>query len=147
VWITFTDITEIKRAREILTKSEAIHRLSIIVHDASDAITLQDMEGHILAWNPAAERLYGWSEVEVLAMNTSNLVPESRKEKELAVLKKLSNAEVLESYRTQRLTKDSRIIGVQIIATSLVNEANKIYAILTTERKIKSENMMMGSNK
>ena len=54
--ITFTDITEMKRAQGILKESEAMRRLAVVVHDASDAITLQDMEGHILAWNPRAEK-------------------------------------------------------------------------------------------
>ena len=43
--ITFTDITEMKRAREILKESEAMRRLAAVVHDASDAIILQDLEG------------------------------------------------------------------------------------------------------
>ena len=73
--ITFTDITEMKRAREILKESEAIRRLAVIAHDASDAIMLQDMEGRILAWNPMAEKMYGWTEAEALKMNISNLSP------------------------------------------------------------------------
>ena len=139
--ITFTDITEIKRAKDILKESEAIRRLAVVVHDARDAITLQDMEGHILAWNPKAEKLYGWSEAEALKMNIRSLIPESRKEKELTVLKKLSQAEVLEPYHTQRLRKDGRTVEICLTATALVNEADEVYAISTTEREIKSEDM------
>ena len=127
--ITFTEISEMKRAREILKESEVMRRLAVVVQDASDAITLQDMEGHILAWNPRAEKMYGWSEAEALKMNISSLIPASRKEGELATLKKLSHSEVMEPYRTQRLTRDGRIMDVWLTATSLVNEANEIYAI------------------
>jgi two-component system CheB/CheR fusion protein len=137
--ITFTDITEIKRAEEVLKESEAIRRLAVIAHDTSDAITLQNMDGHILAWNPMAERMYGWSEAEALKMNISNLVPESRRKEELAVLRRLSRAEVLRPYRTQRLSKDGRIVEVCLTVTSLVNEAGEVYAISTIERQIKSE--------
>ena len=73
-------------------------------------------------------------------MNISSLIPASRKEGELATLKKLSHSELMEPYRTQRLTKDGRIMEVWLTATSLVNEANEIYAIATTEREIKPEN-------
>jgi len=138
--ITFTDISEMKQARELLKESKTIRRLAAVVHDAGDAITLQDMEGHILAWNPRAEKIYGWSEAEALTMNIRSLIPASRKEEELATLKKLSRAEVLEPYRTQRLTKDGRIMEVGLNATSLVNEDDEVYAIATTEREIKSEN-------
>jgi len=138
--ITFTDITEMKRAREILKESEAIRRLAIVVQDSSDAIVLHDMEGRILAWNPMAERIYGWSEAEALKMKIGSLVPESRREEELAALKKLGRAELLEPYRTQRLTKEGRTLEVWLTAASLVNEAGEVYAIATTEREVKAKN-------
>ena len=138
--ITFTDITEMKQAKEILKESESMRRIAAIVFNASDAITLQDMDGHILAWNPRAESLYGWNEAEALKMNIRSLIPEVRREEELAVLKKLSQAEALEPYRTQRLTKEGRIVEVWLSATPLLNEAGEVYSIATTEREIKSEN-------
>jgi two-component system CheB/CheR fusion protein len=144
--ITFTNITEIKRAEEILKESESKSRLAVVVHDASDAITMQDLEGHIMAWNPRAESMFGWSEAEALTMNINSLVPEERREQELAILKKLSDAEVLEPYHTQRLAKDGRVMDVWLTATSLMNEASKIYAIATTQREIKSENTKKEGN-
>ena len=111
-----------------------------MVKDSNDAVTLQDMEGNILAWNPRAESMYGWSEAEALEMNISDMIPAGRKEEELATLKKLSQAEVLEPHRTQRVTKDKRTVDVWLNATSLINEAGDVYAIATTEREIKSEN-------
>ena len=136
--ITFFDITEMKRVRAALRESEAVRRLAVVVRDAHDAITLQDMEGRILAWNPAAERMYGWSEAEALALNIRDRVPGSNRENELAALRRLGLAEVLEPYRTTRIAKDGRAVEVGLTATALVNEAGEIYAIATTER-------MMGS--
>ena len=136
--ITFTEITEIKRAEQILKESEDMRHLAAVVHDASDAIILQDLEGNILAWNPMAERIYGWSAAEALKMKMSSMIPEEQREEELAVLKKLSRAEVLKPYRTRRLTKEGRILNVCMTATSLVNEAGKVYGISTIEREIKA---------
>jgi two-component system CheB/CheR fusion protein len=50
-------------------------RLAVVVRDASDAITVQDLEGRITAWNPGAQRLYGWSEDEALQMNVRDRIP------------------------------------------------------------------------
>jgi two-component system CheB/CheR fusion protein len=136
--ITFTDITETKRAK--LKESGTMRRLAAVVQDARDAITMRDMEGHILAWNTKAEKIYGWSEDEAIAMNIRNLVPESREQEELATLKKLSQAETPEPYRSQRIAKDGRIVDIWLTVTPLVNEAGEVYAIATTEREIKSEN-------
>lgn len=132
--ITFTDITELRKSKEMLKESESFKRLATVVHDSSDAITLQNLEGQILAWNPSAERMYGWSEAEALKMNISSLVPENKKAEELNTVKKLSRDEVIEPYLTQRLTKDGRIIDVWLTASSLVDRNNNIYAISTTER-------------
>ncbi len=82
-------------------------------------------------------QMYGWNEAEALKMNISNIVPEDRKEEELNMIKKLSQAEVLEPYRTQRLNKDGRIVDVWLTASSLVDKNDNVYAIATTEREIK----------
>jgi two-component system CheB/CheR fusion protein len=92
------------------------------------------MEGRILAWNPAAERMYGWSEAEALAMNIRNLIQEKQREEALAVVQQLARAEILEPYRAQRVAKDGRSVEVWLTATALVNDAGEIYAIATTER-------------
>ena len=144
--ITFTDISKIKRADEIMKESEAMRRLAAVVHDARDAIILQDMEGRILAWNPRAESIYGWSEAEALKLKIRALSPESRKEEELAVLKKLSRDEIQEPYHTQRLTKDGQTLEVWVTATALVNEAGEVYSIATIEREIKSKNTKTEDN-
>ena len=135
--ITFTEITEMKKAQAALRESEALRRLAVVVRDAHDAITVQDLEGRILAWNPGAERMYGWSEAEALTMNIRDLIPEGRREEALAVLRQQSRAEVLEPYRMQRIAKDGRIVEVWLTATALVNESGEAYAIATTEREIR----------
>ena len=88
--ITFNEITELKKAKAALRESEVLLRLAVVVRDAHDAITVQDLEGRILAWNPGAERMYGWSEAEALAMNVCDLIPEDRREEALAVFRQLS---------------------------------------------------------
>jgi two-component system CheB/CheR fusion protein len=142
--LTFTEITELKaaqaqaqaQAQAALREAITQRRLAVVVMDARDAITVQDMEGRILAWNPAAERMYGWSEAEALAMNIRDRIQESQQKEALAVVQQLARAKVLEPYRIQRLAKDGRIVEVWLTATALVNDAGEIYAIATTEREV-----------
>ena len=129
-----------KRVTEALAKANDLLRLAVVVHDAHDAITVQDMEGRTLAWNPGATRLYGWTEAEALAMNVRDRIPEPLRESALTKLIKLSRAEILEPYHTQRLTKTGATVEVSVISTALINETGKPYAIATTERlKTKGE--------
>ena len=132
--ITFMNINEIVQAREELRNTRALSRLAVVVRDASDAIILQDRNGRILAWNPAAVKLYGWSEAEALAMNTHDLIPAKIREEELSRIHQLSQAEILKPFRTQRITKSGAIINIWVSSTALVNKAGQMYAIATTER-------------
>jgi two-component system CheB/CheR fusion protein len=134
--ITFTDVSEMKEARAALAESRALGRLAVVVRDANDAITVQDFDGRILAWNPGAVRMYGWSEAEALAMNIRDVIPESLRDTALDAVRQLSRSTVLAPYRTQRMTKDGRTVDVFLTATTLANEAGEAYAIATTERAI-----------
>ncbi len=140
--ITFTDVTEIRKARAERLESDALRQLAAVVHDSNDAITVQDMQGQILGWNPKAQRMYGWSEPEALAMNIRDLIPENRREAELAALQRHSRGEVLEPYRMQRIAKNGRIVEVMLTSSALMNAPGQPYAIATTERAIK----MKGAN-
>ena len=132
--ITFVDITEMKQAQEALRQANDLLRLAVIVHDAYDAITLQDLHGRILAWNPGAVRMYGWSEAEALEMNVRDRIPKTCKPDELAVIHQLAQSQVLEPYHTQRLTKAGTVMEVWMTSTALVDKAGQMYAIATTER-------------
>jgi two-component system CheB/CheR fusion protein len=133
--ITFAEITEMQQAREaLLRQANELLRLAVVVRDAHDAITVQDPDGRILAWNPGAVRLYGWSEAEALVMNVRDRIPEGLREDALAKMHQLSQAEILEPYLTQRITKEGALVEVSMISTALVNEVGQMYAIATTER-------------
>ena len=132
--ITFVDITEMKRTAQELRKANDLLRLAVVVRDAHDAITVQDLDGRILAWNPGAVRVYGWSEAEALVMNVRDRIPEGLRAEALIKVHQLSRAEILEPYHTQRINKDGTVMEVSMISTALVNETGQMYAIATTER-------------
>jgi two-component system CheB/CheR fusion protein len=124
------------QTREALRKANELLRLAVVVRDAHDAITVQNLDGRILAWNPGAVRMYGWSEAEALLMNVRDRIPQGLREEALAKLARIGRAEILEPYQTQRNTKEGAVLAVSIISTALLNDAGEIYAIATTERTI-----------
>lgn len=125
--IAFVSVTEIKRL-------QSLSRLALIVRDSYDAITVQSLSGHILAWNPGAERLYGWTEAEALTMHARDLVPADRSDETLQMIRNLAEGEKLEPFLTERLTKDRGNIRVWMTATIMLDENAVPYAIATTER-------------
>ena len=134
--LTFTNISEVRQAQAVLRESESLRRLAVVVRDSNDAVIVHDLDGHIAAWNPRAAALYGWSEAEALAMNVDVITPERLRVEALAEVRRHSGAEALEPYRTQRLTKDGRIVDVLLTASALVGGAGETYAFVTTEREV-----------
>ncbi len=132
--ISFLDITQMVETRTALRKAADLTRLGVVVRDAHDAITLQDLGGRILAWNPGAVRLFGWSEAEALRMNARDRIPKGRREEEMSKVAELCRAHALEPFATKRVTKGGATVDVSIVVTALVDEAGEVYAIATTER-------------
>ena len=132
--ITFMDITEMERTREGLRKANELNRLAIVVRDAHDAVTVQDLAGRILAWNPGAVRMYCWSETEALAMHVNVRISAQFRATALAQLKQLSHSDILQPSSTRRLCKDGTVDTVWLTSTALMDKAGQMYAIATTER-------------
>jgi len=139
VVILFVDITEQRRLQAALKEAETLNRLAVVVRDASDAITVRDFTGRILAWNPAAERIYGWTEAEALALNARDLVPEELRDQALAMARQLSLGDVVAPHCTRRLARDGGTFEVWLTVTALIGPTGNVYAIATTERKIAPE--------
>jgi two-component system sensor kinase FixL len=73
---------------------------TVIIESAVDAIVVIDARGRIEVFNPAAERLFGYSEAEVLGSNVSMLMPSPYREAH-------------DGYLTRYLEEGSaRIIGI-----------------------------------
>ena len=132
--LTFQDITLLKVAQEALGKAGQLHRLAVVVRDSADAVTTQDLQGRITAWNPGAVRLYGWTETEALGMNVTERIPERLREEAGRKVLELSQASILAPYATQVLTRAGKVLDISMTATALVDKAGHVYAIATTER-------------
>ncbi|TVP54383.1 MAG: PAS domain S-box protein, partial [Gemmatimonadales bacterium] len=137
--ITFIEITELKRAQATIRETEGLRRLAVVVRDSNDPIVSLDLEGRIQAWNPAAERIYGWSEAAALRMNYLDLVPESLKAGVQSMLEEAHEGLDLEPIRTERLTREGEAVTVWLTATELVDESGRPYGISSTERPISRE--------
>ena len=144
--ITFTEISAMKKVQAALRDSEALRRLAVVVHDARDAIIVQDMTGRILAWNPRAGKMYGWSEAEALAMNMRDVIPKNEQEQALAAFRQQCKAGVLEPQHARRIAKGGQTVQVSVIVSALVNDAGETYAIVTTEREMVPGNLLHGTD-
>ena len=136
VILVFIDITRQKKNEFML------RRLATVVMDSNDAVTVQDLEGNITAWNHGAERIYGYSESEALDMNIRALLPPDTDETDaLSYITDLEKEQILPPYKTTRKTKEGDKVEIMLTATRLVDAMDHMVAIATTERKINTPNL------
>lgn len=122
---------------ERIQASRDAQRLATVVMDSNDAILVQNRDGRIMAWNQGAERMYGYTEAEALAMTTHDLSStEQLTDAQGVVRALLMDKKELEPFEARRLTKDGHELEVWIIATALRDDDGTPYAVATTERDL-----------
>jgi len=107
-----TDITERKRAEEVL--HETNQTLQTFIQASPLAIVALDMERKVKLWNPAAERLFGWTEPEVMGRLLPT-IPEEDLPNQLALREQFLRSEGTSAFpnlETRRVRKDGLIIQV-----------------------------------
>ena len=75
-------------------------RLAAFVESSDDAIFAKDLNGVILSWNRAAERLFGYTASEVFGKPITIIFPPDRLEEEAAILKQVGRGERVNHYET-----------------------------------------------
>jgi PAS domain S-box-containing protein len=130
-----TEIND-KEYQKLQARLNEASRMVTVVRDSNDAITIQDFEGHILAWNHGAELMFGYSEQEALKMTIWQFAPPDKAAEQKDFNRRILAGEKVVSFETQRLTKDGRLLDVWLTVTKLVDEAGKVIGIAATERDI-----------
>ncbi|MBI4788718.1 MAG: PAS domain S-box protein [Chloroflexi bacterium] len=112
------EIAERKQAEAALRESEERHRL--LLELSPDPIIVYDMRGNATYLNAAFEQTFGWSRAELLGKPV-DFVPADYREQVKQGIQDLMRVGKLYTFETKRLTKDGRLLDVQISA-SLVKD-------------------------
>ena len=143
VWPLAAVIAERERAkshREQLireqTAMEARLRLAAIVESSNDAIFSKSLDGIVLSWNAAAQRIFGFSEAEVVGQPAAMLVPPELEDEENRLLQRLRAGERIERFRTIRVTKTGDTINVSLTITPLTDSAGTLVGVAEIARDI-----------
>jgi PAS domain S-box-containing protein len=100
--------------------------LSAIIAGSEDAIISKTVDGIVTSWNPAAERLFGWSSQEMIGQSVLRLIPPELRFEEDEILSKLRAGERIERYETIRVRKDATRINVSLTISPIKNADGKI---------------------
>jgi PAS domain S-box-containing protein len=124
------DITERKQAEA------ARSRLAAIVESSDDAIVSKDLDGVILSWNAAAQRIFGYAEAEVLGRSITVIIPPELGDEESEILRRLRAGEHIQHYETVRLTKQGKSVDVSLTISPMRDSNGKIVGASKIARDI-----------
>lgn len=120
------DITKQKLAEEELHRSE--ERLRLMIEGVKDyGIFMLDTDGYIISWNEGAQRLFQYSEDEVIGKHASMFYATEGDTRQ-AVRHELELAEHEGKYtnETLRIRKDKSVFLAEVVTTALFDEEGKL---------------------
>ncbi|MFT4037791.1 MAG: PAS domain S-box protein [Thermomicrobiales bacterium] len=101
-----------------------------------DAIVGVTLDGCISVWNPAAERLYGFSAAEMLGQSLVAIVPPDRTAGAWALLARVGRGEVPGEQETVRRTKDGRLMDISLALFPAYDAHGEVIGAFATVRDI-----------
>jgi PAS domain S-box-containing protein len=133
------DITTRKKYEEMLRISEARYRG--LVQSSGEAIIGNDPEGNVISWNPAAERLCGYRQEEVIGEPMSLLVPAGNREDLLSILKRVHRGESIRRHEMKMMRKGGAVLDVLITISPILGEYGVVTGASSIARDITGEKM------
>ena len=128
-----------KIARDISGRKAADElrfRLAAIVESSEDAIIGKNLKGIITSWNAGAERLFGYSESEIIGQSILKLIPEHLQHEEPEILRRLQANERIEHYETQRISKSGKILELSLTISPVRNSLGVVIGASKIARDI-----------
>ncbi|MDQ2677027.1 MAG: SpoIIE family protein phosphatase [Actinomycetota bacterium] len=114
------------RPTGLLGPTSANEHFAAIVASSDDAILSKDADGIVTSWNPAAERMYGYSADEAVGSHISMLIPPHRAGEEREILDQILQGSHVSHYETERVTKEGRQINVSLSVSPIRGEHGEI---------------------
>jgi PAS domain S-box-containing protein len=114
------DITESKQAEE------ALLRYAAIVESSNDGISSVTLDGVTVTWNAGAQRMFGYSENEIVGKPASIIVPPELRDQQKKILETLSAGGRIEQFETVRVSKTGKRIDVSLSISPVKDSTGKI---------------------
>jgi two-component system, OmpR family, sensor histidine kinase VicK len=123
----------------------AAARLAAIVESSEDAIISKDLNGIVQTWNPAAERMFGYTADEIIGRPITTIIPKNRLNEEKDVLSRIRAGTAIEHFETVRQRKDGSLIDISLSVSPIKGSdgtiigASKIARDISGHKSLKRE--------
>ncbi|MDB5220142.1 MAG: putative Histidine kinase, partial [Myxococcaceae bacterium] len=116
-------VTDISSRREA---DETRSQLAAIVKSSNDAIFSRGLDGTILSWNEAAERLFGYTRAEALGQPASMLTSPGGRNEVIEIVARVARGEVVEQLDTMIRRKDESLVDVSLTVSPMRSASGEI---------------------
>ncbi len=127
-----------EKTKELLESQKELEYLANIVENSNDAILTISLDGRITSWNKTAEKLFGWKKEEIIGKNIEILIPDEIRTEIENIRELMQRGAFHLTYETRRISKDGRIVDVEITATPVYDPDGKLSRISFIARDISS---------
>src|SRR5207244_4128017 len=120
-------------------------RLAAIVESSDDAIISKDLSGVITTWNPAAERMFGYTAEETVGQSIRLIIPESHQDEENEILDRIRRGKKVQHFETIRCRKDGSCLAISVTVSPIRNKdgvitgASKVVRDITDRKHAEAE--------
>jgi PAS domain S-box-containing protein len=119
-----------------LPDNVTVRHLARVVESSDDAIVSKDLNGIITSWNPAAERIFGYTEAEVVGRSIRMIIPQDLQDEEDVVLAKIRAGEKVDHYETIRQHKDGRRLNISLTVSPIRDDTGMVVGASKVARDI-----------
>lgn len=137
--VAITGLTVAALVAERKHVDDSLRWLATIVESSDDAIVGKALDGTILSWNKAAERIYGYAASEAIGRSASILNPPDRSDETALLLARIHHGEHIQHYETERLRKDGRRITVSLTISPITDARGAILGASVIARDISNQ--------
>ena len=110
--------------------------LSAIVQSSDDAIVSKDLNSIVTSWNPAAERMFGYTAEEMIGRSIRAIIPEDRQYEEDEVIARIRGGETVDHFETIRKHKNGSLIDIALSISPVRDENGTIVGASKIARDI-----------
>jgi PAS domain S-box-containing protein len=100
-----------------------------LVASADDAIIGETLDGVVLSWNAAAERLYGYKAAEMIGRSLLPLFPEERAGEWSGLLDQVRQEVTVQHFDSERLRKDGSRVQVTLTVSPVLGPDGSVVGV------------------
>jgi PAS domain S-box-containing protein len=130
---TWRDVTDRRLA------IEAAQRTATVLESSGEAIMSATLDGVVTSWNPACERLYGYSGGEIIGKPSRPLIPDDRVQDQRAMLDEVKAGRTIENLETLRIRKDGTVIPVALTVSPIREADGNVVGVSAIARDLRTQ--------